>query len=135
MSKRARIKLIKYGSCAAFVALMAWLYISLREFEAEPRVEQYRILSDAFTIPGILLLMAGCLFWISGLGALDGFLYAGMYAIRALIPWGRHKSEKYADYVERRRERKVKGYGFLFIAGGVTMLISIVFMVLFYQLY
>lgn len=135
MSKRVKARLAKYGGSAAFVGLMAWLYISLRDFDGAKLVDKYRMLSDAFAVPGMLLLMFGCLIWISNLGALDGLAYAVSFAFRSLIPGGRYKDEKYADYVERKRENRVKGYGFLFASGGVTMAISIVFMVLFYSLY
>lgn len=135
MSKRVKLLLAKYGGSAAFVALMAWLYINLRDFDGAKLVDQYRMLSDAFTVPGILLLMFGCLIWISNLGALDGLAYAVSFAIRSLIPGARYKDEKYADYVERHREKRLKGYGFLFISGGVTMVVAIVFMILFYNLY
>ena len=135
MSKRVKLLLAKYGGSAALVALMAWLYINLRDFDGAKLVDQYRMLSDAFTVPGILLLMFGCLIWISNLGALDGLAYAVSFAIRSLIPGARYKDEKYGDYVERHREKRLKGYGFLFISGGVTMVVAIVFMILFYNLY
>lgn len=135
MSKRLKTRLAKYGGAAAFVWLMAWLYISLRDFDGAKLVDQYRMLSDAFTVPGILLLMFGCLIWISNLGALDGLAYAVSFAVRSLIPGGRYRDEKYGDYVERKREKRVKGYGFLFISGSVTMAVAIVFMILFYSLY
>ena len=134
MSKRVKVLLAKYGGSAAFAGVMAWLYISLRDFDGAKLADKYRMLSDAFTVPGILLLMFGCLIWISNLGALDGLAYAVSFAIRSLIPGARYKDEKYGDYVERKQENRVKGYGFLFVSGGVTMAVAIVFMILFYSL-
>ena len=125
----------RYWVSAAFVGFMAWLYISLRDFAGAKPADKYRLLSDAFAVPGLLLLLFGCLFWVSNLGALDGIAYAVYFAFRSLIPGGRNKDEKYADYVERKRKNRVKGYGFLFVSGGVTMALAIVFMVLFYSLY
>ncbi len=130
-----KVRLAKYGGSAAFVGLMVWLYMSLRDFSGAALVDKYRMLSDAFTVPGMLLLMFGCLIWVSDLGALDGIAYALTFAFRSLIPGGRHKDEKYADYVERKRKKKAKGYGFLFASGGVTMAAAVVFMILFYTLY
>jgi hypothetical protein len=102
----------------------------------QPLVEQYRILCDAFTVPGLLLIIFGSLLWVSNTGALDGLMYAVTTAVRFLIPGGRLKmEEKYGDYVERRREKPVRGYGFLLISGCVTMAISLVFMALFYAVY
>lgn len=135
MSKRIKVLLIKYGSCAAFVGLLAYLYISLRDFAGEELVEQYRILCDAFTIPGVLLIMFGAMIWALNTGALDGITYAVTFAFRSLIPGGRYRDEKFADYVERRREKRVKGYGFLLISGGAAMAIAMVFYALFYTVF
>ena len=135
MSKRVKVLLAKYGGSAVFVGFMAWLYVSLRDFDGAKLVDKYRMLSDAFAVPGMLLLMFGCLIWISNLGALDGLAYAVSFAIRSLIPGGRNKDEKYGDYVERKREKRIKGYGFLFLSGGMTMAVAVVLMILFYRRY
>ena len=114
---------------------MVWGFVALREeFPTAPLVEQYRILCDAFTIPGIMLLCVGAMIWVSNAGALDGLTYVFSYAIGALVPGGR-KHQKFLDYVEHRRENRVKGYGFLLISGAVTLAIAGVFMILFYQVY
>ena len=130
-----KTRLIKYGSCGAFVALMAYWYIDLRDFAGAALVDQYRMLCDAFTVPGILLLMTSALVALSNMGALDGLGYAMGMAIRSLIPGGRIKDETYGDYVARKREKRIKGYGFLAISGAVTMAIAVVFWMLFYTVY
>lgn len=135
MSKRGKVLLAKYGGSGAFTAVLAYAYIALRDFDGAKLVEKYRMLSDAFTVPGVVLLMLGCLIGAANMGALDGITYAVGFAFRSLIPGGRHKDEKYFDYVERKREKRIKGYGFLFIAGGVAMAIAIVFFILFYSIY
>ena len=135
MSKGAKARLAKYGGAAAFVGFVAWLYISLRDFAGAKPADKCRIFSDAFTVPGTLLLMFGCLIWFSNGGALDGLVYGVRLAIRSLIPGGRCKDEKYAGYVERRRQNRIQGYGFLFISGGAAMAAAIAFMILFYTLY
>lgn len=136
MSRKVKIGLAKYGGCAAFVATLAWLYISLRPFAELPLVDQYCVLCDALTVPGVVLIMVGLLIAISNTGALDGLFYALSFAIRSLIPGGRGKrDERYADYVDRRRENKLKGYGFLIIAGGITVAAALVFLALFYSVY
>lgn len=134
MSKHAKSLLIKYCSCAVFVAVMAYFYISPRNFAAATLLEKYWILCDALTIPGMLLIMAGAMIWVSNLGALDGIGYVLSMLGRSLVPGMRAKAdEKFADYVERKREKAIRGYGFLFIAGGVTMAAALVFMALFFS--
>ena len=135
MSKQAKTRLIKYGSCALLVAAFAYLYIDARDFAGAALVEKCLYLCDALTVPGVLLIMLGALIWVSNLGALDGIAYALAFTFRSLIPGMRgRKDEKYADYVERRRENPVRGYGFLLISGGITMAASLVFMVVFFAL-
>ncbi|MGN0999666.1 MAG: DUF3899 domain-containing protein [Faecousia sp.] len=136
MSEKGKANLIKYGSCALFVAVMAWVYIAQRDFAGAELVDKFRYLADAFTVPGVLLVMAGALVWASNQGAMDGLGYSVGNAVRSLIPGGRAKpDETYADYVERKRANRVKGYGFLFLSGGIAVAIALVFMVLFYCLY
>lgn len=135
MKDTTKMNLIKYGGCFVFVALLAWIYISNREFVGAERVEQYLILCDAFTVPGVILVMVGCLVWASTQGALDGLSYAMQYAIYSLIPGKRLEAdETFGDYLERKRSKRAKGYSFLFISGAVTIIIALIFMGLYYSL-
>lgn len=136
MNSDLKTNLIKYGICVAFALLMAWIYFSLRldsmeEFSALDLTERFVLLSDAFTIPGGILLMSGALVALSNKGALDGVGYAMRLMVRMLIPGMGRKQERYGDYVERKKDKKLSGYGFLFISGGFFLLIGIVFMVLY----
>lgn len=135
MNERWKVNLLKYGISAVVCGGLVWFYVSQRSFGAQELMEKYRILCDAFTVPGLLLMMFGALLAISNQGAFDGIGYALSITWKALIPGGRTKMEKYFDYVERRRSKKTNGYGFLFVVGGVCMAIALVFMILFYQLY
>ncbi len=134
MSKRVKTALMKYGFGAAFCGGMAWLYVSLRPFDAMTLKERYRTLCDAFTVPGTVLVMVGILLWLSNNGAVDGLGYVMSRLIHSLIPGGRLRSERYADYVERRREKPLHGFAFLFVTGGVCMAVALVFMALFYSI-
>ena len=135
MSKTLKTRLIKYGSCALFVGMMAYLYFSMREFHTASLVEQYRMLCDSLTVPGILLLMMGVLVWLSNEGAFLGIGWALNWTVRSLIPGGRgFRDETYADYVERKTANRIRGYGFLFISGGITMAAALVFLALYHSL-
>lgn len=128
--------LIKYGGCLLFVAIFAYIYISNRNFAELELVDRYLVLCDAFTVPGMILLMIGCLVWASTQGALDGLGYAIKITIATFIPGKRLEAdERYGDYLERKRSNRAKGYGFLFYSGLATMAVALVFMGLFYSLY
>ena len=102
-----------------------------------PKVEVYRMLCDAFTIPGMTMILLSALVWLTGQGALSGLGYVTSYALRMLIPrfakkYGRH--ETYAEYLERKDAKgKPRGYGFLFFTGLAFMIAAIIFMILFYK--
>jgi len=131
--------LIKYGVSISLSLLLAFFYVYVRVDFADPGatalVEWYRIICDAFTIPGLILLMLGCLMSLSNTGAMDGLGYVVSIAVKMLIPGGALKTERYKEYLERRRANRVRGYGFLYLVGAGCMMVSLVFMALFYSIY
>ena len=126
MSQKIKVNLLKYGlTVAAVIAVVCTIIFSNDIFNLE-LVEQLRILSDAFTLPGYLLIFAGVLLHLSNKGAMDGVSYVFTRMIQLLIPTAALKRESYPDFVERRREKNVTGFGFLFIIGAVCLLVSFV---------
>ncbi|MCR5459125.1 MAG: DUF3899 domain-containing protein [Acetatifactor sp.] len=128
-------KPIKYVASFLAGGVLFCLYLFTREFPAAEATENFRMLSDAATIPGLLFTMFGALVWASSLGAMDGFSYGLSHVFQALIPGARNgKDETYAEYVARRREKygKAKGYGFLLVTGLIFLAVAVVFIALFY---
>jgi hypothetical protein len=139
VSEVRRKLLTKYGITIGICGLMIWSVISIRTselgaFSQLSTLLRYRVLCDAFTVPGMLLIMSGLLMFVANEGALDGLSYLGHYLKNMFIPGSRNKTKRYFDYVEGKREKRVKGFGFLFVVGGVCMLIALVFLGLFYTL-
>ena len=134
MSKQLKSLLIKSGTALVLGLGIALAFYNSRNGEALDLVEQYRVLCDAFTIPGLMMILVGLLLWLSGLGALDAIGYLFRYVVQAFVP-GVTKVVHYLDYVEEQREKRAKGYGFLFVAGGILMVVAIVYLVLFYGVY
>lgn len=135
MSKESRTNLIKYAIAFAVGIALAVVYVSLRDFAAQETAEKFRILCDAFTVPGALLLLSGALMTVSNTGALDGLGYIGRQAAGMFIPGKGLGTERYADYIERKRQNRTKGYGFLYVSGCVFMAVALVFLILFYCVY
>lgn len=98
-------------------------------------VLQYRVLCDAFTIPGAMMVLFGMLMSLNNLGALDTIAYLMSFLPRIIAPGAFGEPEKLIDYVERRREKRTKGYGFLYIVGFLYLGIAIIFLVLFYRVF
>ena len=136
MKKENLNKRVSLIVCLVIGGFLAYLYVGLRDFAGVSLMEKYRMLCDAFTIPGLLFLMLGLLMSISKQGALDGVTYVVSYGLKMLIPGHHDKQEKFIDYVQRKREKnKGKSFGFLYLTGAICMGIALVFLILFYNLY
>lgn len=139
MSKTLKKNLIKCAIAMALSLLLVYVFVALRidlsELSEVAKVDLYLVLCDAFTIPGLLMLMFALLFTISNQGALDGVGYLAVNAVKMLIPGAAANVERYREYLERRRANRAKGYGFLYICAGICFVFAAVFMVLFYSLY
>lgn len=129
----------KYAIAVAIGLILAYIYVAARidlnNVEAVAKVDLYLILCDAFSIPGLLLLLSGLMMTLGNHGALDGVGYVAVNAFKMLIPGGALKAERYKEYLERKRANRIRGYGFLFVTAIAFLAIAAVFMVLFYSLY
>lgn len=127
-----RAIILKY--LIAFLAATGifFLTISLRSIYTETDLKQiYRFLSDGFTVPGLVFLMLGLLVWLANLGSFNGIGYVIKHLFSMLIPLSPKKHQTYAQYLETRK--KTGGYGFLFVIGGIFLLVGIIFLILFYS--
>ncbi|MBQ8835032.1 MAG: DUF3899 domain-containing protein [Oscillospiraceae bacterium] len=139
MSKTLRGNLIKSAVALALGLVIAYAFVSLRvdmkNLSEVELVDLYLILCDAFTIPGLLMLMFGLLMTLSNHGALDGVGYLAVNAFKMLIPTAATKMERYKEYVERKRANRVKSHGFLYVVAAILLALAGIFMILFYSLY
>lgn len=139
-NSRLVANLLKYGIAVVVGLMLAYTYVSfrveeLRDLAALPAVDRYLILCDAFTIPGVTIFLSGVLMSISNAGGLDGVSYVVGNAVKMLIPGKAAHMEKYKDYLERKRAKRVKGYGFLYVVGIFFLVLAGISMALFYSLY
>ncbi len=135
MNRKWNKRILRYGITGAIGAGMVALTLKTHGFQnLTAPVDRYRVLTDAFTIPGVLLLCIGLLLWISTTGVFNPIAYAFRY-LASRLPFTGIEEESYYDYVERKRDEKRTGYGFLLITGGVFFGIALIFLVLFYRVY
>lgn len=128
----------KYGITVLLAGLTAWLVTDLHGLAyAADSASKLRILADAFTIPGVTLVMLWILVLVSMEGLFDGIAYALSYTVSTLLPgMGGRKNEAYADYLERKAANRGsrKGISFLWHVGAAFLIPAIVFTVMFYTI-
>ena len=132
MKKTIWKSILKYVLALAAGLGMVYAYIAPRDLASQTLVEQYHILCDAFTLPGLLMASVGLMVLMGNLGALDTLAYAVHFLLHTFIPLlGKGKS--YLDFMLERREHRVHGYGFLFVVGLLLTAVGIVFLLLYYN--
>ena len=130
MKKPVWKSILKYGLALAAGLGMVYAYVAPRDLASQTLIEQYHILCDAFTLPGLLMASVGLMVLMGNLGALDTLAFAVHYLLHTFIPLlGKGKS--YIDFVLERREHRVHGYGFLFVVGLLLTTVGVVFLVLY----
>ena len=135
MRKSSKVMILRCLSAAAVGGAVAWFYGTSRWQEEMELVEQYRVLCDAFSIPGIMMVLFAMLFSLNNLGALDTIAYLMSFLPRMIAPGAFGEPEKLIDFVENRRMKRSKGYGFLYIVGFIFLGIAIYYLVLFYKVF
>ncbi len=104
-------------------------------FTLDNMTDRYRVLTDAFSIPGIIFIMVGCLVFISTDGFFDMISYALGKLGRSLIPFSNKTDETFYDYKTRKSGERYTGYSFIFYTGLVFLVAAMVFMILFFSNY
>lgn len=132
MKKRIITNLIKYGVGVTLLLAFVGYYLWSQDVLSLGLTDQYRVACDAFTLPGMILMMFTTLVWLAGQGALDGVSFCLQYMVYSLVPGARSKrAETYAEYVERKSEKRAKGYGFIFWIGLGAFTVGLVFFILY----
>ena len=115
------------------MGIITAVILAIREYSAaDEAAVRFLNLADAFTIPGVIMLMAGVLVWISTEGVFDMILYGVNRGMASIIPFMRSSDESFLDYKTRKQSKRIKGYSFMFISGGVYLIPAIVFNILYY---
>ena len=135
MKKETKSLLIKYAVCFVVASIMTVAIFAIKGFFGDDVGVNIQVLSDGFTISGLLLLLAAGMLYISDEGALLGIGFVIRNMLLTFIPLGRAKHELYRDYRERKlKERKSLNInGVLLVIGGIFFVIGLVFTVIWYN--
>ena len=132
MQSNLKTTIIKYsistGISLGLVFFILWLH---QYWDQTELVEKYKILSDAFTVPGLLFILVGLLVALTNEGSLTALGWMLKRMFKLLNPFSDKNIERYSDYMESRQ--KVTGFSFLFYTGLAFAAVSIVFLVLYYS--
>ena len=137
MKKISAETIIKYVVAFVIGGLLSYYVMIVNGYqEVTDEVVRLKLLADCFTVPGVVLIMVAIFCRLSAQGAVDGISYALGGLFRRLIPGAQYKEpENYYDYVQRKKEKRKGSYGFLAVTGCVYLLIAIIYIVKFYQVY
>lgn len=134
MKRKFSANLILYAASAGVgIGMTVSMLKSYGFSDAAGEADRYRILADAFTVPGVVIFLLGVLAALADEGVFEGVNYAVIYAVKMLIPGIVKEQESYGDYIVRRRERgKLGGHGFLYATGSLFLFAAVVFVGLYY---
>ena len=136
MEEEKKSLLIRYIVCFCVGVGLVLAIFSIKGFSADDAKYNIQLLHDAFFSSGALLMLFSAMLYLSSEGALLGLTYVFGRALKAVfIPFGRKDEESYADY----RERKLGGKkgdtgGAIFWTGLFFVIISVVFLIIWYRL-
>ena len=94
----------------------------------------WRVWSNTFTIPGVILVCVGLLSLISREGTFDSLAYAGRAFIRMFQSGRRH--QRFGDFVMERREKRKEKKSMVapfMVVGGLFVAAAVFCLVMYYQ--
>lgn len=135
MKQENRELLIKYGISFGIASLISFFIISYKGFFTDSIAVNIQILSDAFSVSGMLFLFFAGMMYISGEGIFIGVGYVLRNVVQAFIPMGRRNHEVYAKYRERKlaKTKRASADRCILVTGLVFFLIGITLTVIWYK--
>ena len=129
-------RILQYGITAALGLAAALLIMNAQGFFVlfGNNADTYSILSDAFFVPGMIMVSLGALIWIAGTGLFDSVSYALSVAAHAVIPFLKNKPKSYYDYKSEREGKTTKTPMFILYTGGGFLAISVIFLIVYSSL-
>ncbi len=119
--------ILKYSISSLLGVGLFFIVISIQNiYSLTDRKEIMHFLCDGFIVPGILFVGVGFIIMFANMGAFFGVGYTLKHLFRMLLPLNKNREESYAEYLEKRK--KIHGYLFLFIVGGVFLLVGLIFL-------
>ena len=124
-------KLKKYLIAITCGLLLTCWVLYIKDIFAQTELTMiFHILTDAFFVPGILIVCAGGLVFVSNEGAFDGVTFAMTSFFDVFRKKKKNKFTTYYDYKQSKGDRD-RSFGFLLITGSVFLAISGIMLLLY----
>ena len=125
--------IIKYAICFIVASLITVAVFWSSGFFTDNIGVNIQVLSDGFSVSGILLVLFAGLMYVSGEGALLGIGFVMKSVLMWFVPMGRMHHETYAQYRERKiGKTKKRGDNCIFVTGLIFLAIGIIFNIIWY---
>ena len=131
--KENRLWFIKYIIVYAIMIGGFFLILSTKDIYSKTNLKEiYLILTDAFTVPGLLVFLFGILVFLADEGAFRMLAYSirTVFSVFKRNPADR-KFRTYAEY-KKYKEQYKSSFGFLLISGGSFCVLAAIFLILYY---
>ena len=133
MNQEKKALLTKYLVCFGVASLITFVVIWIKGFFTDNLAVNIQILSDGFSVSGLLLLLFAGMMFVSGEGALVGIGFVMRNVVQAFVPMGRRYHESYAQYRERKLGKvKKPGDHCIFVIGLLFFSIGVILTVVWY---
>ena len=133
MKQENKALLTKYITCFCIASLITFIVFWIKGFFTDSLAVNIQILSDGFSVSGVLLSLFAGMMFVSGEGALIGISFVLRNVVLAFVPMGRKKHEVYAKYRERKLASMKKSSDHCILFTGLFfLLIGIIFTVIWY---
>ena len=126
--------ILRYSIASAVGLALAFVILCFKNiFSQTDAVKVFQILCDAFFVTGICFACIGVIMLAGNGGAFDMLGYAFVMLFDALRK--DISKRKYNDFYEYRQAKKEKKRNvlYMFVVGGAFIAISVIFLILYYQ--
>ena len=126
--------ILRYSIASAVGLALAFVILCFKNiFSQTDAVKVFQILCDAFFVTGICFACIGVIMLAGNGGAFDMLGYAFVMLFDALRK--DISKRKYKDFYEDRQAKKEKKRNvlYMFVVGGAFIAISVIFLILYYQ--
>ena len=125
--------MLKYAACFGVATIITVAVFWSKGFFTDSIAVNIQILSDGFSVSGLLLTMFAGLLYVSGEGAFIGIGFVLRNVVQAFVPMGRRHHEVYAKYRERKMDKLKKFSDHCILFTGLIFLITgIIFTLIWY---